>query len=124
MKMRFKKQKLPVSGYVNPVVLFPVLLVLLALGLVNGDESAKKTVKQTNRDDGLPKVKHMIDTHIHLYDTNRSEGVPWPPISDKVLYRPVLAQHFDAICEANDVTATVIVSSELVAPSVTRTVRL
>tara|TARA_Y100000588_G_scaffold366575_1_gene432442 strand:+ start:429 stop:1337 length:909 start_codon:yes stop_codon:yes gene_type:complete len=53
----------------------------------------------------------VIDTHIHLYDTNRSEGVPWPPISDKVLYRPVLAQHFDAICEANDVTATVIVEA-------------
>ena len=53
----------------------------------------------------------VIDTHIHLYDTNRSEGVPWPPTSDKVLYRPVLSQHFDAISEANDVTATVIVEA-------------
>ena len=51
----------------------------------------------------------ILDTHIHLYDVNRSEGVPWPPVTDKVLYRPVLAEHFDAICEANDVTATVIV---------------
>ena len=40
-----------------------------------------------------------------------SEGVPWPPTSDKVLYRPVLSQHFDAISEANDVTATVIVEA-------------
>ena len=36
---------------------------------------------------------------------------PWPPTSDKVLYRPVLSQHFDAISEANDVTATVIVEA-------------
>ncbi|MBT5690113.1 MAG: amidohydrolase, partial [Opitutae bacterium] len=38
----------------------------------------------------------IIDTHIHLYDTSRPDGVPWPPESDKVLYRPVLSQHFDA----------------------------
>ena len=63
--------------------------------------------KPTSETDPIP----VIDTHIHLYDTNRSEGVPWPPISDKVLYRPVLSQHFDAICEANDVTATVIVEA-------------
>ncbi|MBT4666567.1 MAG: hypothetical protein HOB63_08625, partial [Opitutae bacterium] len=25
----------------------------------------------------------VIDTHIHLYDTNRSEGVDWPPVTDK-----------------------------------------
>jgi predicted TIM-barrel fold metal-dependent hydrolase len=53
----------------------------------------------------------VIDTHIHLYDTNRSEGVPWPPITDKVLYRPVLSEDFDAICEANEITATVIVEA-------------
>jgi len=22
----------------------------------------------------------IIDTHIHLYDTNRSQGVDWPPV--------------------------------------------
>ncbi len=27
----------------------------------------------------LPNVKHMIDTHIHLYNTSREGGVPWPP---------------------------------------------
>jgi len=63
--------------------------------------------KPTGETDPIP----VIDTHIHLYDTNRSDGVPWPPSSDKVLYRPVLPQHFDAICEANDVTATVIVEA-------------
>jgi len=53
----------------------------------------------------------LIDTHIHLYDTSRPDGVPWPPESDKVLYRPVLSQHFDAVSEANNVTATVIVEA-------------
>ena len=41
----------------------------------------------------------IIDTHIHLYDTNRSEGVDWPPVTDKVLYRPVLTEHFDEVAD-------------------------
>ena len=36
----------------------------------------------------------VIDTHIHLYDTTRADGVPWPPEDDQVLYRPVLPQAF------------------------------
>jgi L-fuconolactonase len=65
------------------------------------------TAKPTSESDPIS----VIDTHIHLYDTNRSDGVPWPPTSDKVLYRPVLPPHFDAICEANGVAATVIVEA-------------
>ena len=65
------------------------------------------TAKPISESDPIP----VIDTHIHLYDTNRSDGVPWPSASDKVLYRPVLSQHFDAICEANNVAATVIVEA-------------
>jgi len=53
----------------------------------------------------------IIDTHIHLYDTNRPRGLPWPPKSDKVLYRPVLTQDFDAVAEENGITATVIVEA-------------
>ena len=53
----------------------------------------------------------IIDTHIHLYDTSRPEGVPWPPLTDTVLYRPVLPRHFDEVCAANGVTATVIVEA-------------
>lgn len=56
---------------------------------------------------GIP----VIDTHIHLYDTTREGGVPWPPESDQVLYRPVLPEHFDKITAANGVTATVIVEA-------------
>ncbi|MBA4717425.1 MAG: hypothetical protein H2077_08845, partial [Verrucomicrobiales bacterium] len=37
---------------------------------------------QADENRSLPKVKHMIDTHIHLYDTSRDGGVPWPPEED------------------------------------------
>jgi L-fuconolactonase len=53
----------------------------------------------------------IIDTHIHLYDTARPTGVPWPPKSDKVLYRPVLPAHFNEVADANGVAATVIVEA-------------
>ena len=53
----------------------------------------------------------VIDTHIHLYDTARKGGVPWPPTDDQVLYRPILPQHFDKVTKANGVTATVIVEA-------------
>ena len=53
----------------------------------------------------------MIDTHIHLYDTNRSEGVDWPPVTDKVLYRPVLTEHFDEVADREGIPSTVIVEA-------------
>ena len=53
----------------------------------------------------------VIDTHIHLYDTAREEGLPWPPKSDAVLYRPILPADFDKVADANGVTATVIVEA-------------
>ena len=53
----------------------------------------------------------VIDTHIHLYDTNRSEGVDWPPVTDKVLYRPVLSEHFDEVADREGIPSTVIVEA-------------
>ena len=53
----------------------------------------------------------VIDTHIHLYDTNRSEGVDWPPVTDKVLYRPVLSEHFDEVADREGIRSTVIVEA-------------
>ena len=32
----------------------------------------------------------VIDSHIHLFDTTRPGGVPWPEKSDSVLYHPAL----------------------------------
>jgi len=53
----------------------------------------------------------IIDTHIHLYDTNRAQGLPWPPKDDEVLYRPVLTEHFDKVSDENGINATVIVEA-------------
>jgi L-fuconolactonase len=39
----------------------------------------------------------IIDTHIHLFDTGRPGGVPWPPRDDAALYRPALPARYRAI---------------------------
>ena len=53
----------------------------------------------------------IIDTHIHLYDTTRPQGLPRPPKDDEVLYRPVLTEHFDKVSDENGINATVIVEA-------------
>lgn len=42
---------------------------------------------------GIP----IIDTHIHLFDPRRKQGVPWPPPDDKVLYKPALPDRYRRI---------------------------
>ncbi|WP_158751012.1 amidohydrolase [Acidobacterium sp. S8] len=32
----------------------------------------------------------ILDAHIHLFDPTRPQGVPWPPATDTVLYKPSL----------------------------------
>jgi L-fuconolactonase len=41
----------------------------------------------------------IIDTHIHLFDPARPQGVPWPAKDDGVLYRPALPARYRAIAE-------------------------
>jgi L-fuconolactonase len=36
----------------------------------------------------------IIDTHIHLFDTARPGGVPWPPKDNKALYMPALPPRY------------------------------
>lgn len=36
----------------------------------------------------------IIDTHIHLFDTERPQGVPWPPKDDKIRYKPALPPRY------------------------------
>lgn len=59
----------------------------------------------------LPKVKHMIDTHIHLYDPTREGGVPWPPKEDEVLYKPHLPAEFKRISKPAGLTGVIIVEA-------------
>lgn len=39
----------------------------------------------------------VIDTHIHLFDTNRPQGVPWPPKDNAKLYKPALPERYRKI---------------------------
>ncbi len=53
----------------------------------------------------------IIDTHIHLYDPARPQGVPWPPKTDALLYRPVLAAEYAAMVRPLGVTGAVVVEA-------------
>jgi L-fuconolactonase len=41
----------------------------------------------------------IIDTHIHLFDTARPQGVPWPDKKDAVLYQPALPGRYRKVTE-------------------------
>jgi len=56
-------------------------------------------------------VKHMIDTHIHLYDTTRNIEIAWPPKDDKVLYKPHLPAEYSKLARAVGVTGVIIVEA-------------
>jgi len=53
----------------------------------------------------------IIDTHIHLYDPSRPQGVLWPSPDDEVLYRTVLPEHYKALAVPEGVTGVVIVEA-------------
>ena len=36
----------------------------------------------------------VIDTHIHLFDVSRPQGIPWPPKDNAVLYRTALPERY------------------------------
>src|SRR5438552_15632777 len=39
----------------------------------------------------------IIDTHIHLFDTTRPQGVPWPSKDNAILYKPALPRRYREI---------------------------
>ncbi len=49
----------------------------------------------------------IIDTHIHLFDTTRAQGVPWPPKDNAILYRPALPARYRALTQPLGVTGAV-----------------
>jgi L-fuconolactonase len=42
----------------------------------------------------------IIDTHIHLFDPSRPQGVPWPDKDDAILYRPALPDRYRRLTKA------------------------
>src|SRR4051794_5762163 len=55
----------------------------------------------------------IIDTHIHLYDPSRPQGVPWPPKDNKLLYRTTLPADFQAAMRGLGVTGVVVVEASV-----------
>jgi L-fuconolactonase len=53
----------------------------------------------------------MIDTHIHLYDPTRPQGVPWPTKSDSLLYRQVLPDAYAAMVRPLEITGAIVVEA-------------
>ena len=52
-----------------------------------------------------------IDTHTHFYDPTRPQGVPWPPASETLLYKPYYPKDFVALTEPLGVVGTVVVEA-------------
>ena len=58
------------------------------LGIAGGVAAANMSAEAT-----IP----IIDTHIHLFDPRRPQGVPWPEKSNTVLYQPALPERYRKI---------------------------
>jgi L-fuconolactonase len=66
---------------------------------------------QTSVAENFKPVKHLIDTHIHFYDTTRDIEMAWPPKDDKVLYKPHLPAEYSKLAKASGVTGVVVVEA-------------
>jgi predicted TIM-barrel fold metal-dependent hydrolase len=52
-----------------------------------------------------------IDTHIHIYNPTRPQGVPWPPRNLDILYSPHLPARFVTLTEKLGVVGAVVVEA-------------
>jgi len=61
--------------------------------LPNGRNPAREAFAQIPSMPALGDIP-IIDCHIHLFDTTRPQGVPWPDKNDPVLYKPALPARY------------------------------
>ncbi len=59
----------------------------------------------------LPSTIPIVDSHIHLFDTRRPGGVPWPEKSDSVIYKPALPDRYAKIAEPLGVVGAIAVEA-------------
>jgi L-fuconolactonase len=69
--------------------------------LAPGISSAENAAKKLN----------VIDSHVHFYDPNRPQGVPWPSPNDKLLYCTVLPTNYRAQSLPQPVAGVVVVEA-------------
>ncbi len=56
-------------------------------------------------------IIRTIDTHIHLFDTARPGGVPWPEKTDTVIYKPALPDRYESISASLGVVGAIAVEA-------------
>ncbi len=56
-------------------------------------------------------MPQVVDTHIHLYDPTRPQGVPWPAKTDPLLYQPTLPPRFTALAGPLGVRGAVVIEA-------------
>ena len=49
----------------------------------------------------------VIDAHIHLFDTTRPQGVPWPTKQDGILYQPALPDRYRKIAAPQGIVGAI-----------------
>jgi L-fuconolactonase len=49
----------------------------------------------------------IIDTHIHLFDPSRPQGVPWPTKDDGILYQPTLPDRYRKVTQGFGITGAI-----------------
>ena len=87
--------------YQRAVTMIQLLLILLVC-CIGANASQAENFKP---------VKHLIDTHIHFYDTTRDIEMAWPPKDDQVLYKPHLPAEYSKLAKASGVTGVVVVEA-------------
>ncbi len=53
----------------------------------------------------------VIDTHIHLFDPTRPQGVPWPERTNAVLYKPSLPDRYRSIATPHGIKGAIVVEA-------------
>jgi len=53
----------------------------------------------------------IIDAHIHLFDTARPGGVPWPENSDAVLYQPALPGRYRTVTKGLGIVGAIAIEA-------------
>ena len=49
----------------------------------------------------------ILDTHVHLYDPTRPQGVPWPPKTNTLIYKKTLPDRLRQACAGLGVVAAI-----------------
>jgi predicted TIM-barrel fold metal-dependent hydrolase len=59
----------------------------------------------------VPASIPILDAHIHLFDTSRPGGVPWPEKSDPILYKPALPERYATVAKPLGVVGAIAIEA-------------